>query len=133
MANSYRIFPEFNLFVTTFTGNVSSKEFVDAYVSIYADDECHPSLRELVDLRGVIAFDVSLEAFKAVSEMTEHRQGADHAWTAIVSNRPMNQIAVRLYKCLAEVGGAETVKQFTELAPALEWLEVPDFPVEHLK
>ncbi len=133
MPADYKIFPDYALLVTWPTGLVSSEELIEVYRKAYADPQLRPGFDELVDLRRVTAFDVNADSFRMITSMTEAFQGSTATRTAMLVDRPMNEIISRLYQSIAEVGEAEVVAQFTALTEALDWLERPGFPPELLE
>lgn len=133
MPVTYKVFPEHALFVTWPSGLVSSEELIEVYRKAYADPQLRPGYHELVDMRGATAFDVSTDGFLAIARMTEDFQGSAATRTAVLVDRPMNEIISRLYQSIAEAGQTEVVAQFTELSEALDWLERPGFPPEFLE
>jgi len=133
MPVEYKIFPEHRLLITWPKGLVTGQELIDVYETIFQDPQCHPSFGELADLRQATTFDVSTGDFQLLSDMTMVFQGDTVAHTAVLVDRPMNEIISRLYQSVAEAGGAEIVRQFAELTDALEWLGVPGFDPALLK
>ena len=133
MAIAYKIFPDVNLLVTRYSGQVTNAEFLETYAAI-AGEQCRRSgMAELALLNDVLSIDLTLKTMRSVSQSTARQLPAEPMRTAVVSSKPMHQIMSRLYRSMAEMGGVETVRQFEDLTEALAWLDCSDFPPERLE
>ena len=70
MPVSHRVFPDFELLVTRYLGDVSGKQLLDAYKSACADERFHPGMDELVLLDEVADLEVDLKTLARLAEMT---------------------------------------------------------------
>lgn len=124
MPFSYDIHAEIKLIVTRYTGHVQDREFIDTYTSIFSHKDWSLGFNELVDLRGVTYYDVTMESFQQVSGMTSEFLGSTKTRTAILSNVSLNEALIRLYAAIAENDGVERVKIFEEPTHAIQWLGI---------
>ena len=132
MAFAYRVFSNHRLVVTSAAGLVSGPEYLAFYQDLVQDPQCRPGYRELADLRQATAFDVNVVTLKQIAALASEMHGAQGMRTAVLINSRINEIISRLYQSIAEAGAVEDVRQFSDVAPALEWLDRADFPASKI-
>jgi hypothetical protein len=128
MPFAYRIFPKHRLVITCASGLVKGPEYLDFYRGLVRDSQCRPGFRELADLRQATAFDVDVVTLKQIADLGSELHGAEGMRTAVLINSRINEIISRLYQSIAEAGAVEDVRQFSDVALALEWLDRAGFP-----
>ena len=106
-----------------YEGRVTEPEYHAAYVRLYTDPAYRSGYSELVDCRGVTAFDVSVQAIRNVGEMAVVAAGTPPApaRVAIVAGDDVMYGLSRLYQTSQEPT-SEVVEVFRNLAEARRWL-----------
>lgn len=132
MTISFKVFPEFELLVTKYSGAVTGAQLLETYQAACAEEGFRPGMNELVLLAEVSDLDVDLKTLAELAEMTTDFHQGRTTRSAIVGSEPKLKVSAKLYQSMAEVGESELVAVFEELTEALAWLGRTDFPVECL-
>lgn len=132
MTAGFRIFPRYNLIVTTFRDVVTTDEYVEVYRELTSNPDFTVEQVELVDFAAVTELRLEAQEIRTFASRVGERYREDRVLTAMICSSDATFGLARMYQAFAELAGAETVQVFRERAPALEWLGLSDLPPDVL-
>jgi hypothetical protein len=116
----YRIIAAERRVLTAGSGKVTFPDAVALMRAMVADKAIDPAYSELVDLRSIQSIDLSAEQ---IAELAKTRIFAATSRRAIVAPVPLSFGMARMYEAHHISGGPATLRVFTGLKEALEWLD----------
>lgn len=129
MAHHYAFHPEYNLVLTTFSGDVTREDFVALYRALYGDPDYVPGMDELADLTRATRFGPrGAELWEVLDLMSSRYRSAPDVTsrTAIIAPADVHYGIGRMYEAIASET-PEEVSVFRDAGEAVRWLR-PDTP-----
>ena len=122
MAISYTIDTNDGLLRTFWSGEVDDREFVRTYLEILNSQDFPHVERELTDLRGLCAVNLTASAMQTVAAETAKRLNGSTLRTAVFAPTDLAFGLARMYFAYADSEGSETVNVFRSMQKAEAWL-----------
>ena len=122
----YAIYGESRLVVSTAWGRLTYAEIKEHQDTLTSDPEFNPEFNQLIDLRRVTDFDVSIDEAKLAAN---RKLFSRESRRALVATSPAVFGMGRLLETYHEMSAAPSrVKVFYELSAALEWMGLESLP-----
>ena len=124
MPVTFKLNPDANYVVATFSGVVTDEDVMDAYVTFYEGSEWVPGTNELVDLSDADVTPITVEGLVSLADYTESVFRMHHVQnlkTAIYAPGDLPFGLARMYSSLA-ASSPEKIRVFRRIYDAEEWL-----------
>lgn len=120
MIFSYEIFPEKNLLIERFEGEVNLANFLTSANTVFNDPLYHPAMNGIANFeKAILDFDFS-EMYALVDYLRASRFRSTGRW-AFITTRPINFGVARMFYTMAE-GLQGEIKFFNNERDAVAWL-----------
>lgn len=124
MPIAHRFDPALRTLFVDFSGEINEAELVDAARKLAADPSIPPGRRELVDLSGIEATDVTAAALRRVAHIyAETDVRPEESRVAIVAPGDLYYGLSRMYEAFREPSPLE-IRVFRDLPEARAWLGI---------
>ena len=97
----YRVFPDFQLLVTKYVGEVTGETLLQTYQAACVDERFRPGMDELVLLEEVTKLDVDLISLAKLAEMTTDFHQGRTTRSASVGSEPKLKVSAKRYRSIA--------------------------------
>lgn len=121
----FEFFQDHNLFVSTWTGELTDDDLWPAYQQLFSNDAYHPGMNELADMRKVTLSRVTGAGMLHLGEHMGHwLEGKCEGFkTAVIAPKDLSYGLSRIYE-FQSYDTVENTRVFRDPDEAIKWLGV---------